>query len=305
MNYKKFLKSQGLRFKILNFFSWIPDKTMVKIQYRIKTGRKLNLKNPKRYTEKLQLYKLKYRNPVMRQCADKYEVRKYVESKGLENILNELYGVYDNPDEIDFDKLPKSFVLKDTLGGGGNSVILVADKSKVDLAEIKEKMKHWVGKESRYKNPGREWVYDNQKHRIIAEKYLINDGSSDLPDYKFFCFDGEPYCIYMMENYTMHHDKGVLGFLDTDFKLLPARRKDFAPMKKQPKKPKNYDKMLEMARKLSKGFPHVRVDFYNINGKIIFGEMTFFNASGYTEFDPDEFDFELGKKFENGGEYVF
>lgn len=297
MNYKKFLKSQGLRFKILNFFSWIPDKTMVKIQYRIKTGRKLNLKNPKRYTEKLQLYKLKYRNPVMRQCADKYEVRKYVESKGLENILNELYGVYDNPDEIDFDKLPKSFVLKDTLGGGGNSVILVADKSKVDLAEIKEKMKHWVGKESRYKNPGREWVYDNQKHRIIAEKYLINDGSNDLPDYKFFCFDGEPYCIYMMENYTMHHDKGVLGFLDTDFKLLPARRKDFAPMKKQPKKPKNYDKMLEMARKLSKGLPHVRVDFYNINGKIIFGEMTFFNASGYTEFDPDEFDFELGGAF--------
>ena len=294
MNYKKFLKSQGLRFKILNFFSWIPDKAMVKIQYRIKTGRKLNLKNPKRYTEKLQLYKLKYRNPAMRQCADKYEVRKYVESKGLGNILNELYGVYDNPDEIDFDKLPKSFVLKDTLGGGGNSVILVADKSKINLDEIKEKMKHWVGKESRYKNPGREWVYDNQKHRIIAEKYLINDDSNDLPDYKFFCFDGEPYCIYMMENYTMHHDKGVLGFLDTDFKLLPARRKDFAPMKKQPEKPKNYEKMLEMARKLSSGFPHVRVDFYNLDGKIVFGEMTFFNASGYTEFEPDEFDFELG-----------
>ncbi|MBR2994888.1 carbonic anhydrase [Candidatus Saccharibacteria bacterium] len=301
MDYKKFLKSQNLRFKVLNMLSWVPDKTMVKWQYRIKTGRKLDLKNPKRYTEKLQLYKIKYRDPLMKRCANKYKVREFVESKGFGEILNELYGVYDSPDEIDFDKLPDSFVLKDTLGGGGNSVILVPDKSKLDIEKAKEKMKHWVGKESKYKNPGREWVYDNQKHQIIAEKYLICEDVNDLPDYKFFCFDGEPYFIYMMENYMKHHEEGVLGFLDTDFKLLPAHRKDFAPMKEQPKKPKNFEKMLQMAKVLSEGFPHVRVDFYDIDGKIVFGEMTFFNASGYTSFEPDEFDFELGEKFKIGG----
>ena len=298
IDYKKILKSKDLRIKILKLLNWMPDKTMVKIQYRIKTGRKLNLKNPKRYTEKLQKYKLYYRDPLMKQCVDKYEVRKYVELKGFGDTLNELYGVYSDPSEIEFDKLPDSFVLKDTLGSGGNSVILVPDKKKVNLNEIREEIKRWVGKESRNKNPGREWVYDSQRHRIVAEKYLICKDVEDLPDYKFFCFDGEPQYIYMMENYTQHHDKGILGFLDIDFKLLPVRRKDFAPMKKQPKKPKNYSKMLKMAKKLSEGFPHVRVDFYNVNGKIIFGEMTFFNASGYTEFEPDEFDFELGRNFE-------
>ena len=115
IDYKKILKNQKVRFRILNLLSWIPDKTMVKLQYRIKLGRKLNLKNPERFTEKLQWYKLYYRDPIMHQCVDKYEVRKYVESKGLKNILNELYGVYDGPEEINFEKLPKKFVIKTTI----------------------------------------------------------------------------------------------------------------------------------------------------------------------------------------------
>lgn len=108
--------------------SFVPDKWMVSLQYKIKTGRKLNLKNPQRFTEKLQWYKIFYRDPMMKQCVDKYEVRKYVEKCGLASILNECYGVYNSPDEIDFFNMPNSFVLKDTLGGGGNSVILVPDK---------------------------------------------------------------------------------------------------------------------------------------------------------------------------------
>ena len=130
MNYKKIIKSQNLRFKILNCFSWVPDKLMVKIQYKIKTGRKLNLNNPTRFTEKLQWYKLYYRNQVMHKCVDKYEVREYVKSKKLEKILNELYGVYDKPEEIDFEKLPKKFVVKTSAGSGGQNVFICNDKNK-------------------------------------------------------------------------------------------------------------------------------------------------------------------------------
>ena len=123
--------------KILNFLSFVPDKQMLKIQYRMKTGRKLNLKNPKRWTEKTQWYKLYYRNPLMIQCVDKYEVREYVKHCGLENILNSCYGVYDNVDDIDFTKLPSQFVIKDTLGGGSNSVVVVKDKSSIKIDELK------------------------------------------------------------------------------------------------------------------------------------------------------------------------
>ena len=298
MDYKKLIKSREVRIKIMQLLSFIPDKWMVQLQYRIKTGRKLDLKNPQRYTEKLQWYKLYYRDPLMAQCADKFDVRAYVKECGFESILNECYGVFDSPDEIKYEDLPKSFVIKDTLGGGGNSIILVQDKTKIDWNATRDQMRKWVSESIKVKNPGREWVYDGKKHRIIIEKMLLGDETGDLPDYKFFCFDGEPYCLYMMKNYTQHHSEGILGFLTPDFKLMAAHRADFAPMKEQPKKPEHFEEMVKMARGLSKGFPHVRVDFYNIDGQIVFGEMTFFNASGYTQFDPDEFDFELGKVFD-------
>ena len=297
MGYKSLIKSRKLRIKIMQFFSFVPDEWMIKLQYRMKTGRKLNLKNPQRFTEKLQWYKLYYRDPLMAQCADKFEVRKYVEACGLGHTLNELYGVYNSPEEIDFDALPNAFVAKDTLGGGGNSVIIVTDKTAIDIEQLKRQMQEWVDEPTNKKHPGREWVYEGRKHRIIIEKLLSGDESGDLPDYKFFAFDGKIECLYVMKNYTKHHDKGILGFLSPQYELLDAYRKDFAPMLEQPEKPENYEVMLGMATRLAKGFPHVRVDFYNIDGKIIFGEMTFFMASGYLEFEPDGFDFELGDKF--------
>lgn len=297
MDYKKIFRSRKSRIRILRALSFVPDKLMLKLQYRIKMGRKLNLNDPKRYSEKLQWYKLFYRDPVMSDCADKYEVRKFVAQRGLEDILNPLYGVYDTPAEIDWDTLPNSFVIKDTLGGGGNSVIIVDDKTKCDIAAIKARLNEWVNTPITRKNTGREWVYDHKKHRIIIEKNLFEYGIDDLPDYKFFCFNGEPYCLYLMRNYARHHDEGELGFLTPDFKLMKACRKDFAPMMNQPEKPEGFEEMVQMTRKLASGFPHVRVDFYNISGKIIFGEMTFFNASGYVAFEPDSFDFEMGEKF--------
>ena len=131
-DYKKILKNRTLRLKILSFFSFIPDRLMVAVQYRIKTGKKLNLEHPKRYSEKLQWYKLFYRDALMGICVDKYEVRKYVAECGFENNLLPLIGIYDNADEVDFVKLPQKFVAKDTLGGGGNAVIICKDKTKID-----------------------------------------------------------------------------------------------------------------------------------------------------------------------------
>lgn len=305
MTYKDIIKSQALRVKLLQALSFVPDKQMLKLQYKMKLGRKLNLKDPQRYSEKIQLYKMTHRNSLMATCADKYDVRRFVSERGCSEYLNENYGVYDSPDDVPFSKLPKQFVLKDTLGSSGDlSMIIVLNKDKLNIEEAKKKMQTWVDEPVHKKNAGREWVYDGRKHRIIAEKLLIADENGDLPDYKFFCFDGKVFCSYMMENYTMHHEEGILGFFDRDFNLLPVRRADFAAMTKQPPKPKNYQKMVELAEILSKGFPHVRVDFYNIDGQIIFGEMTFFNASGYVQFVPDEFDFEMGNKFilsENAG----
>lgn len=172
MNYKKIISNQQLRFRILRFLYWVPDSLMLRLQYRIKMGFWPNFNNPKRYTEKLQLYKMKYRNPVMHQCVDKYEVRKYVESKGLSHILIELYGVYDHPDEIDFDKLPNQFVAKTTTGGGGQNVIVVTDKNTCNFNDLRKKLLLWEGTNNIGALAGREWAYKDCKPRIIIEKYL-------------------------------------------------------------------------------------------------------------------------------------
>ena len=292
MDYKKIIKNKEIRIKILKIFNFIPDKIMIKIQYFIKNGTKVNLKNPKRFTEKIQLYKLMYRNNEMTKCVDKYEVREFVRKKGLEYILNELYGVWDNADNIDFDKLPNSFILKTTNGSQTN--IICKDKNKLNIEETRKKLNGWL-REKREKL-GREWAYYNVKPRIICEKLLSYNIGEELPDYKFLCFDGEPYCLYFI-NGRKQGEKVNLGIFDLNFKQLPYFRADENELKTKQDKPKNFEEMIEIARKLSSGFPHVRVDMYNINGKIIFGEMTFYDGSGYQRYQPDEFDYILGNQF--------
>ena len=194
MDYKKIIKSRSLRLRILKILSFIPDKLMIKLQYFLKTGRRLNLKSPRRFTEKIQWYKLYYKNPLMIQCVDKYDVREYIKSKGLEDILIPCYGVYDTPDEIDWDALPNQFVMKDTLGGGGTSVIIVKDKTTVDIEDLKKRAAEWVKIDAHNKSGGREWpYYSGKNHRIIIEAMLpSNIDEGGLIDYKFFCFNGEP-----------------------------------------------------------------------------------------------------------------
>lgn len=297
MNYKKIIRNQKIRLMVLKFMKWVPDSIMVRLQYRISVGFWPNLKHPQRFTEKLQLYKLKYRNPIMHQCVDKFEVREYVKSKGLEYILNDIYGVYDDARDINFANLPVEFVAKTTDGTGGFNVKLVTDKSRLDEKVFREELNSWLGIKDI--NPGREWAYTGiRKPRIIIEKLLKQNeaGAGSLHDYKFFCFDGEVKFLYYMAD----RKDGVvsLAILDPGFNRLPYSRSDERDLTESPIKPHNFDEMLKVARILSEGFPHVRVDLYNINDKIIFGELTFYDGSGYFHFTPDDFDFKAGEYFQ-------
>jgi hypothetical protein len=294
MDYKRIFKNQKMRFKILSLLNFLPDKSMLQLQYRIKTGRQLNLKSPKRYTEKLQWYKLFYRDPLMTKCSDKFEVRDYVKSKGLDEILNPLYGVYDNVENINFDVLPNSFAIKHTNGSGAN--LFIQDKNKVNINNMRNTLKGWMAKNNIYY--GREWCYYNVKSRIIIEKLIDRDENNDIPDYKFFCFNGKVKYLYTMVDYVDNHKNGRCSFFTPDFKKLPYRRSEYKEINREISKPERFEEMIEIAEILSEDFPHVRVDLYNIKGQIIFGELTFYNASGYTVFAPDEFDYILGDKFE-------
>lgn len=298
MDYKKIIRSRVLRGRILNALHFIPDKSMLRIQYWIKTGRRLNLKKPERFTEKLQWYKLYYKNELMPQCVNKYRVREYVELCGLEPILNELYGVYDRPEDIPFEVLPDKFVLKDTLGGGSTSVIVVKNKSELDITETVATMKKWVCRNTEIRTGGREWPYMHQTPQIVVEKYLEQE-NGDLVDYKLFCFDGKARYIYVRAGYAMDHDKGQMAFFDRDLNYLRGVGMDYCAIAEE--KPQIDEtvlrKMIGIADRLSNAFPHVRVDLYEVNKQIFFGELTFFNASGYMRFEPDAFDYELGKEF--------
>lgn len=298
IDYKKIIKSRSLRLKILRLLSFIPDKTMLKIQYQIKTGNKLNLKNPQRFTEKLQWYKLYYKNPLMIQCVDKYEVREYVKSKGLENILIPCYGVYDSVDEVDWDALPNQFVMKDTLGGGGVSVIIVKDKASANIDKLKAKAAEWTSIDTHKKDGGREWpYYSGKNHRILFEKYIdSNPDEGGLIDYKFFCFNGNTACVYVIADRKLSNGAG-LGIYDSTFKKIDALRMDEEPLKRFVEKPENYENLKKVAETLSLDFPEARIDLYDIEGEVKFGEITFYDGSGYMKFKPDKFDYELGKKF--------
>lgn len=278
---------------MLKCFNFVPDKLMIKVQYKIKTGRKLNLKSPQRYTEKLQWYKLNYRKPLLTKCADKFEVRDYVKEKGLSSVLNPLYGIYERVEDIKFENLPNKFALKHTNGSGLN--MFVQNKDKINKEEFYMKLNKWM--EKKKINSGREWCYYNIPSRLIIEELIERDENNDIPDYKFFCFDGKVKYLYTMIEYVDDPSKGQCSFFTPEFKKLPYRRSEYQPIIKDIDKPENFDEMVRIAEILSEDFPHVRVDLYNIKGKIIFGELTFYSASGYTVFSPDEFDFLMGTEF--------
>lgn len=295
MNYKKIFRSQKLRFFILWFLKFIPDSIMLRMQYRIKLGRRLNLGEPKRFTEKIQWYKLYHRNPLMGQCVDKYAVREYIKSKGMGGSLTELYGVYGNASEIDFSVLPQKFVIKSTDGGGGENIFICRDKSQLDIQQVVQSITGWKNKKNI--NAGREWAYTCIKEsQYIVEEFLENreNPADSISDYKFFCFSGKPFCIaYDIDRYKGHKR----NFYDINWNNLNILSdcENFSDICSS--KPEGLDEMLKVAEKLSAGFSFVRVDLYHVNGKVYFGELTFYPWSGYVQFAPDEFDMILGREF--------
>lgn len=301
MNIKNLVKSQAVRHTLLKMFSWLPDSVMLPFQYYLILHRKLNLKSPRRFSEKIQAYKAFYRNPEMLRCTDKYLVRNFVEERlGTDKYLNTLYQVCDSADEIDFESLPSQFVIKTTDGGNGNNIFICKDKSKVDWEAEKGKIDSWKGR--KLYNVSREWAYEGAKQsRIIAEQFLSEGEGKDLTDYKFYCFNGVPHYCQLIQNRSTDE---TIDFYDMDWNhmqfcgFLPPNC-DKIPVGNDVAPPDCLEEMKSVASKLSEGFPFARIDLYNINGKVYFGEVTFYPASGYGVFTPDEWDFKLGDLMPN------
>ena len=268
---------------------YVNDRSFVKWKYYLTFHKKLNLNNPRSYSEKLQWLKLFDQHDEYTQMVDKCEAKKFVASIIGEEYIIPTYGVYDKFEEIDFASLPQQFVLKCTHNSGG--VFVCKDKSVFDIEGARKQVNKWLRKNPYWKN--REYPYKNVKPRIIVEQYMEDESGYELKDYKFFCFNGEVKCLFVASDRGKDDEETKFDFYDLEWNLLPFTN-GHPNSNKMMKKPENYDKMVEISERLSQGIPHVRVDLYNINGHIFFGELTFFHWSGLMPFNPPEWDYNLG-----------
>lgn len=271
------------------WMSILPDKLFLKIAYWSWMGKRLNLNDPQTFNEKLQWLKIHDQDPLHTQLVDKYDVRAYIECTIGAEYLIPLLGVWDHVEDIPWSTLPDQFVIKCTHASGAN--IICSDKSKLDIQNSKAKLERWL-KKSWY-SFGREWPYKNVKPRLMAEQFMIDEESNELKDFKFMCFNGEPKCVLVCSD--RHGDSGLkMDFYDEIWNQLSFTREYpnsgiVLPM------PKLFDKMIELASKLSQGSKFLRVDFYEVNGKLYFGELTFYPSSGFVGFQPEHFDLQFGK----------
>lgn len=273
--------------------NWMPDKAFLKLRYRTFFHKKLNLKDPKTFNEKLQWIKLYDRKPEYIEMVDKLAVKDYVAQRLGEEYIVPTLGAWDRVEDIDFDALPEQFVLKCNHDSG--SVVICRDRKSFDFAKAKEKLQRKLASDLFWY--GREWPYKNVKPCIMAEAYMEDENQkAGLTDYKFYCFDGEPKFLYVSKGLE-NHATASISFLHMDWTMAPFRRMDYAPLDAAPEKPKHYDQMVEFARQLSRGIPFLRVDFYEIHGKLYFSELTFFPSSGFTPFVPEEWDEIIGGWF--------
>lgn len=275
---------------------WIPDKLYLRIIYKLHTGKRLHLNPPITFNEKIQWLKLYDRKPLYTILVDKFAVKDYVAGiLGMEYIVPTL-GVWEKPEDIEWEKLPERFVLKTTHDGGGEGVI-ICEKKNLDRDEIQRRLKRSL-KRNIYKTL-REWPYKGVKPRIMAEAYIQEDreGNEGLTDYKFFCFNGEPrFCQ------VKTHEEGndCIDLFDMQWQLLPFTGVNPKQHNAQitPKKPENYENMITLVTKLCGVAAFTRIDFYNAEGQIFFGEITFYPASGMGAFTPSNYDGEVGLMLE-------
>ena len=284
-----FFRNILLKILYSNFSHFISDKYYLQLLTFSRTGKKLNLSSPLTYSDKIQWLKLYDRKPIYSIMVDKYDAKKYVS-----NIIGEEYviptiGIFDSFDDINFDSLPNQFVIKCTHDSGG--LFIVKDKANLDIEEVRKKINRCF--KTNYFYHSREWPYKNVKPRIIIEKYMVDNSSASMRDYKFFCFNGLPKLMYLSEGLE-NHKTARMSFFDMNFNLLECSRQDYKPLDYFPEKPLTFDLMKKFASILSKDIPHLRVDFYEINGHLYFGELTFSTCSGYIPFTDEKWNRILG-----------
>ena len=292
LSFKSYIKEPRAigKSRLYHFGGMLPDALYLRLMYYFQTGKKLHLKHPKTFNEKLQWLKLHDRKPEYATMVDKYAVKEYVANIIGEEYIVPTLGVWNSPEEIVWDELPQQFVLKTTHGGGSKGMVFCRDKAKLDKADAIRNLRTAM-KRDLYKSY-REWPYKEVKHRIIAEEYLSEGSGSDdkdngIKDYKFYCFHGKPmYCVVI----SGRQKNFVNDYFDMEWSHLPITLKGLPFAESVPAKPKHFETMRQLAARLSAGHPHLRVDFYEVNAKIYFSELTFYSASGFGQFTPEECD---------------
>lgn len=262
------------------------DELYIKLRYFSGMKKFPDLQHPRTYNEKLQWLKLNDKHTEYTRLVDKYAVKEYIEKLNWGGKTIPTLGVWDRFDDIDFAQLPNQFVLKTTHDSGG--IVIVKDKGKMDMQKARKKLEKSL--QRKYFLMSREYPYKDVKPRIIAEKFMVDESGTELKDYKFFCFNGEVKFLFVA---TDRPFDTRFDFFDADFNHLPFKQ-GHPWAWKEIKKPANFEEMKRAAAALSKGMPHVRVDLYNINGEIYFGELTFFHFSGVVPFEPAEWDEKIG-----------
>ena len=262
---------------------FLPDRAFIQLYYFARFRRFCDFDDPKTFNEKLQWLKLNDRNPLYITLVDKCEVKAWVAERiGSEHVVPTL-GVWDSFDEIDFEALPERFVLKCTHDSEG--VVVVSDRAQFGLEAAKAKIE--AALKCNFYYIGREWPYLNVKPRIIAEEYMEDLRHGELRDYKFFCFDGEPKVMFVASGRGAGQTK--FDYFDTHFNRFDIKQ-HYPNSEGEIERPETFGRMMDAARTLSRGIPHVRIDFYEVDGKMYFGECTFYHVSGFRPFEPDEWD---------------
>lgn len=287
----KYVTDPDCRFRVnasQGMYKDMPDDLYLERIYKARTGRTLDLQSPKSFNEKLQWLKLHDRNPAYCQMVDKYEVKKYVSERIGSDYIIPSYGVWDLFDQIDFDALPGQFVLKCTHDSGG--LVICKDKNTFDRNKAKKKIERSLKRNYFYQS--REWPYKDLKPRVLAEKYMVDESGTELKDYKVLCFDGQPKLIELHQGrFTGTHYQ---DFYDTEWNKLTMSQFGEKAYPEDAPRPACFSEMLELSAKLSNDIPHVRVDWYIIHGKLYFGELTFYDASGFDLFQEEKDDLLLG-----------
>lgn len=292
MKNKGLIKRYGLSF-IERYAAFFPDKLFLYLKYYFRMGKWLHLKNPQTFNEKIQWLKLYGRRPIDTVLSDKYAVKEYISKTIGPEYVIPLLGVWDRIEDIDINKLPNQFVLKCTNDSGG--IVVCKDKSKYNIEEARRILGRSLKID--YYVYSREKAYRNIPKRIIAEEYKEDSKTKELRDYKFFCFNGVPKILFVASDRQTEGEETKFDFFDMEYNHLPFTN-GHPNANVPPQKPLCFEKMKEISAKLSEGIPHVRVDLYEVNGKVYFGEMTYSHWGGMTPFDPEEWDYTLGSWIE-------